>query len=319
MFRFIHSSDLHIGKRFGNFPEDLRGRLREARHGVIARLAMLAASPDHAARLPLQRALAANPRTPAELLVELAASRSLDIARCALHNPAYPAPANHTEPARRWRATHCASPSELDQLATDKAGAVRTLVAENPATPPAILPQLSTDPLGAVRAATAAHPATPVATLTQLAQDADTLVVRAVAGHLAASPALVGELARHANKFVRRAALANPHLPAALLPKLVKEKSLENRLLLLRRVEGRRALLRQLAEHSPAAALLVHLLLPEMLTPAHYAALASSPHPGHRLVVAARPEFAGQLRDDPHLLVRLVARGELAAPMLENA
>lgn len=39
MFRFLHSSDLHIGKRFGNLPEDLRGRLREARHGVIARLA----------------------------------------------------------------------------------------------------------------------------------------------------------------------------------------------------------------------------------------------------------------------------------------
>ncbi|TIU30872.1 MAG: DNA repair exonuclease, partial [Mesorhizobium sp.] len=39
MFRFIHSSDLHIGKRFGNMPEDLRGRLREARHGAISRLA----------------------------------------------------------------------------------------------------------------------------------------------------------------------------------------------------------------------------------------------------------------------------------------
>ena len=39
MFRFIHSSDLHIGKRFGNMPEDLRGRLREARHGILARLA----------------------------------------------------------------------------------------------------------------------------------------------------------------------------------------------------------------------------------------------------------------------------------------
>lgn len=39
MFRFLHSSDLHLGKRFGNMPEDLRGRLREARHGAIARLA----------------------------------------------------------------------------------------------------------------------------------------------------------------------------------------------------------------------------------------------------------------------------------------
>lgn len=39
MFRFIHSSDLHLGKRFGNFAGDLPGRLREARHDVITRLA----------------------------------------------------------------------------------------------------------------------------------------------------------------------------------------------------------------------------------------------------------------------------------------
>lgn len=39
MFRFIHSSDLHLGKRFGNFFGDLPSRLREARHAVIARLA----------------------------------------------------------------------------------------------------------------------------------------------------------------------------------------------------------------------------------------------------------------------------------------
>ncbi|AMJ61145.1 metallophosphoesterase family protein [Bosea sp. PAMC 26642] len=39
MFRFIHSSDLHIGKRFGTMPEDLRGRLRDARHTVLDRLA----------------------------------------------------------------------------------------------------------------------------------------------------------------------------------------------------------------------------------------------------------------------------------------
>lgn len=39
MFRFIHSSDLHLGKRFGNLPQELGVRLREARHGVIGRLA----------------------------------------------------------------------------------------------------------------------------------------------------------------------------------------------------------------------------------------------------------------------------------------
>lgn len=42
--RFIHSGDLHLGKRFGQMPEDLRGRLREARHTVIGRLAEAARS-----------------------------------------------------------------------------------------------------------------------------------------------------------------------------------------------------------------------------------------------------------------------------------
>ncbi len=37
--RFIHSSDLHLGKRFGNFAGDLPGRLREARHAVLGTLA----------------------------------------------------------------------------------------------------------------------------------------------------------------------------------------------------------------------------------------------------------------------------------------
>ncbi|MBX3596896.1 MAG: DNA repair exonuclease [Rhizobiaceae bacterium] len=39
MYRFIHSSDLHLGKGFGNFEGDLPGRLREARHAVLAKLA----------------------------------------------------------------------------------------------------------------------------------------------------------------------------------------------------------------------------------------------------------------------------------------
>lgn len=38
-FRFIHSSDLHLGKRFGQFEGDLPGRLREARHQAIGKLA----------------------------------------------------------------------------------------------------------------------------------------------------------------------------------------------------------------------------------------------------------------------------------------
>ncbi len=42
-FRFIHSSDLHIGRKFANIPQpadgNIRGRLMEARHGAIGRLA----------------------------------------------------------------------------------------------------------------------------------------------------------------------------------------------------------------------------------------------------------------------------------------
>lgn len=42
MFRFLHSSDLHLGKPFGRMPEDLRGRLREARFRQIETLAGIA-------------------------------------------------------------------------------------------------------------------------------------------------------------------------------------------------------------------------------------------------------------------------------------
>ena len=47
-FRFIHSSDLHLGRRFGNIPQppdgNIRGRLMEARHNSIVRLAETARS-----------------------------------------------------------------------------------------------------------------------------------------------------------------------------------------------------------------------------------------------------------------------------------
>ena len=45
-FRFIHSSDLHLGKRFGQFTGDLPARLREARHAVIGTLAEQAHAHD---------------------------------------------------------------------------------------------------------------------------------------------------------------------------------------------------------------------------------------------------------------------------------
>ncbi|WP_241963034.1 metallophosphoesterase family protein [Thalassorhabdomicrobium marinisediminis] len=45
-FRFIHASDLHIGRKFANIPQaadgNIRGRLMEARHAAIGRLAQVA-------------------------------------------------------------------------------------------------------------------------------------------------------------------------------------------------------------------------------------------------------------------------------------
>ncbi|MBS0124034.1 metallophosphoesterase family protein [Thetidibacter halocola] len=45
-FRFIHASDLHLGRRFANIPQpedsNIRGRLMEARHGAIGKLAQAA-------------------------------------------------------------------------------------------------------------------------------------------------------------------------------------------------------------------------------------------------------------------------------------
>lgn len=44
MFRFIHSSDLHLGKPFGRFDNDLPALLREARYRALGRLAEAARS-----------------------------------------------------------------------------------------------------------------------------------------------------------------------------------------------------------------------------------------------------------------------------------
>ena len=47
-FRFLHTADLHLGRRFGNLPEEVRGRLIEARHQILPRLA--AAAKAHGAK-----------------------------------------------------------------------------------------------------------------------------------------------------------------------------------------------------------------------------------------------------------------------------
>ncbi|MCE8524003.1 DNA repair exonuclease [Ruegeria pomeroyi] len=45
-FRFIHTSDLHLGRRFGNLPEEVRGRLMSARSDVLRTVADAARKHD---------------------------------------------------------------------------------------------------------------------------------------------------------------------------------------------------------------------------------------------------------------------------------
>ncbi|MBW0157615.1 metallophosphoesterase family protein [Sedimentimonas flavescens] len=44
MIRFIHTSDIHLGKPFGRFPEDVRARLRQSRQDSLDTLAQVARS-----------------------------------------------------------------------------------------------------------------------------------------------------------------------------------------------------------------------------------------------------------------------------------
>ncbi|MFS4580876.1 metallophosphoesterase family protein [Phaeobacter sp. C3_T13_0] len=41
--RLLHTSDLHLGKRFGQFDEETRAALQQARQGILSRLAQVAA------------------------------------------------------------------------------------------------------------------------------------------------------------------------------------------------------------------------------------------------------------------------------------
>ena len=80
MFRFVHSSDLHLGKPFGRFENDLPALLREARYGALARLAEVARSNDAKVILLAGDTFDAETPTPATIrhaLQAMAAARGL--------------------------------------------------------------------------------------------------------------------------------------------------------------------------------------------------------------------------------------------------
>lgn len=75
-FRFLHCSDLHLGKRFGRFPEETRIALQQARQQIVAGLAAVAQA--HAAEHVLIAGDMFDTETPSERVLRqaLAAMRA---------------------------------------------------------------------------------------------------------------------------------------------------------------------------------------------------------------------------------------------------
>ncbi|MBS3981915.1 MAG: metallophosphoesterase [Rhodobacteraceae bacterium] len=114
-FRFLHSSDLHLGRAFGNFPEGIRHRLREARHGAIARLAAAARTGGTATILLAGDTFDAETPAPDTLRQALAAMREAsDLSWVLL-------PGNHDSLAATelWRRIAADGPANLRTLTSD--------------------------------------------------------------------------------------------------------------------------------------------------------------------------------------------------------
>lgn len=115
VYRFLHSSDLHLGRTFANFPEGIRHRLREARHGAIARLAAAARSGGATTILLAGDTFDAETPAPDTLRQALTAMReAADLTWVLL-------PGNHDSLAATelWRRIATDGPANLRALTTD--------------------------------------------------------------------------------------------------------------------------------------------------------------------------------------------------------
>lgn len=109
MIKLIHSSDLHLGKPFGRFPEDVRVRLRQARADVLPKLASLAK--DHAASHILLAGDTFDQTTPAPSVIR----QALNMMRAADHVTWVLMPGNHdhANATELWRQVAQDAPSNV--------------------------------------------------------------------------------------------------------------------------------------------------------------------------------------------------------------
>ncbi|MEB8387449.1 DNA repair exonuclease [Rhodobacteraceae bacterium KMM 6894] len=114
VLKFIHTSDLHLGKPFGRFPEDVRARLRQARADVLPRLATLAR--EHGVSHVLLAGDTFDQTTPAPTVIR----QALNMMRAAEHVTWVVMPGNHdhSNATQLWRqAAEDAPPNVALQLA----------------------------------------------------------------------------------------------------------------------------------------------------------------------------------------------------------
>jgi len=112
LIRFIHSSDLHLGKPFGRFPEDVRARLRQARAEALVRLAELART-HHASHI-LLAGDTFDQTTPAPAVVR----QALNAMRAASHVTWIVMPGNHDHAgaSELWRLVMQDAPANVTVL-----------------------------------------------------------------------------------------------------------------------------------------------------------------------------------------------------------
>jgi hypothetical protein len=113
VLKFIHSSDLHLGKAFGRFPEDVRARLRQARADALPCLATLAR--ENGASHILLAGDTFDQTTPAPTVIR----QALNMMRAAEHVTWIVMPGNHdhANATHLWRqAAEDAPPNVVLQL-----------------------------------------------------------------------------------------------------------------------------------------------------------------------------------------------------------
>lgn len=112
MIRFIHSSDLHLGKPFGRFPEDVRVRLRQARADTLPKLASLAR--DYTASHILLAGDTFDQTTPAPTVIR----QALNMMRAADHVSWVVMPGNHdhANATELWRQVAQDAPQNVTLL-----------------------------------------------------------------------------------------------------------------------------------------------------------------------------------------------------------